>query len=84
MFRCLPLWARWRSLAALYFSWQVEKDRFGGICFAFGSLFIHWSRIEAQQRQMTKLSHCHGATSSINRTKRSVTRVTHLITAVCQ
>src|ERR1039458_28871 len=27
MFRCLPLWARWRSLAALYFSWQAGRHK---------------------------------------------------------
>jgi hypothetical protein len=36
----LPSWARWRSLAALYFSWQAERNRFGGICF-WNPLFLY-------------------------------------------
>jgi hypothetical protein len=33
-------------LAALYFSWQAERNRFGGICF-WTPLFTYWNRIKA-------------------------------------
>ena len=42
MFRCLPSWARWRSLAALYYSWQAERNRFGGHLLLALPFFTYW------------------------------------------
>ena len=62
-FRCLPSWARWRSLAVLYFSWQAGRHRFGGICF-WSPLLTHGNRIEGPTPPNYRLSRCHRATSS--------------------